>query len=456
MGQSAILYSMQRIAPACVLAVAVAALGCGGAAAAPADASVDAVVDVLVDVPLGVETAALDSGAPEAALEAGFACALPPAAVDSRVDGGFGCTASPAYTVNGSDVCSSSQYAYGCYGATAPDSLQCQEFTVPNPPDTTFYCCPCVIPTCTQPLDAGCAQPNLAGCPRPSALPRPCASGTPPSRSRTARSTAGRTWPGAGTARRQLHVLLRAVHRRPDGGLLFAGPWRRRGHHLPRGPHGLHAADVVHHAHEVLRADRRRRSGKRQLMGDRRAAKSRARSRLITSAATLLVACNPQQGGSDGGGLSDASRDGSASADAQGASTASCTGGGGLSSVWPLGPVLVPASLQTDAQGNVYVAGSFQGSATIGGITLVASGPVDMFLAKLGPTGKVLSAARYGASGAYADPGAGHRSQCSWGRVPVRLLQPDHRLRWNHTAADCHHGRRLRREVRCERSGRVE
>jgi hypothetical protein len=98
-------------------------------------------------------------------VEAGFACALPPAAVDSRVDGGFGCTAGPAYTVNGSDVCSSSQYAYGCYGATAPDSLQCQEFAIPNPPDTTFYCCPCVIPTCTQPLDAGCAQPNLANCP---------------------------------------------------------------------------------------------------------------------------------------------------------------------------------------------------------------------------------------------------------------------------------------------------
>lgn len=143
------------------------ASSCGGGPPAAVDAAHDASVDVRPDVEIASPDAD-DAGPPpstDAAVEAGFACALPPAAVDSRVDGGFGCTASPAYTVNGNDVCSSGQYAYGCYGAQAPASLQCNEFSVPNPPDTTFYCCPCVIPTCTQPLNAGCAQPNLAGCP---------------------------------------------------------------------------------------------------------------------------------------------------------------------------------------------------------------------------------------------------------------------------------------------------
>ncbi len=53
-----------------------------------------------------------------------------------------------------------------------------------------------------------------------------------------------------------------------------------------------------------------------------------------------------------------------------------------------------------DVSGNIYVTGSFQGTATFGSITLMNSGGTDIFIAKLNPQGQYLWAVKAGGSGA--------------------------------------------------------
>jgi hypothetical protein len=67
---------------------------------------------------------------------------------------------------------------------------------------------------------------------------------------------------------------------------------------------------------------------------------------------------------------------------------------------------MTPAALASDAQGNVYVAGLFTGTVTVGATTLTASGANDMFLVVFDPHGNVVRAARYG-SDFYDDPSPG-------------------------------------------------
>jgi hypothetical protein len=57
-----------------------------------------------------------------------------------------------------------------------------------------------------------------------------------------------------------------------------------------------------------------------------------------------------------------------------------------------------------DSAGNVYVAGSFKGTVSIGSKMLTATGAVDFFLAKLDPTGTVVFAQGFGAPKEYQDP----------------------------------------------------
>lgn len=57
------------------------------------------------------------------------------------------------------------------------------------------------------------------------------------------------------------------------------------------------------------------------------------------------------------------------------------------------------ARLAVDAQGNVLVGGTFEGSLRIGGETLVSAGDSDVFLARLSPAGAVLWARRFGGAG---------------------------------------------------------
>lgn len=54
------------------------------------------------------------------------------------------------------------------------------------------------------------------------------------------------------------------------------------------------------------------------------------------------------------------------------------------------------AKLAVDAQGNVLVGGTFEGSLRVGGETLVSAGDSDVFLARLSPAGAVLWARRFG------------------------------------------------------------
>jgi hypothetical protein len=55
--------------------------------------------------------------------------------------------------------------------------------------------------------------------------------------------------------------------------------------------------------------------------------------------------------------------------------------------------------IAADALGNVYVTGYFEGSLDFGGTVLTSAGGTDAFLAKLDPSGAVLWAKRFGASG---------------------------------------------------------
>ncbi|MRG91605.1 SBBP repeat-containing protein [Polyangium spumosum] len=53
-------------------------------------------------------------------------------------------------------------------------------------------------------------------------------------------------------------------------------------------------------------------------------------------------------------------------------------------------------SVSTDAQGNILLAGAFQGAMNLGGNMLTSGGKEDAFVAKLSPTGQVLWAKRFG------------------------------------------------------------
>jgi chitodextrinase len=60
------------------------------------------------------------------------------------------------------------------------------------------------------------------------------------------------------------------------------------------------------------------------------------------------------------------------------------------------------SAMATDAAGNVYVAGAFRGTMTVGGTTLVAHGDNDFFLAKWTPGGTLSWVKGYGATAAEA------------------------------------------------------
>jgi hypothetical protein len=53
-------------------------------------------------------------------------------------------------------------------------------------------------------------------------------------------------------------------------------------------------------------------------------------------------------------------------------------------------------AVATDPQGNVYVAGTFQGQAQFGGVTLTSAGDDDAFVAKYSPSGVLQWAQRMG------------------------------------------------------------
>src|SRR5512136_3167261 len=55
-----------------------------------------------------------------------------------------------------------------------------------------------------------------------------------------------------------------------------------------------------------------------------------------------------------------------------------------------------PLVMGTDASGNAYLAGRFQGTATFGSNTLVSAGPADMFVSKYDSEGQALWARRIG------------------------------------------------------------
>jgi len=56
-------------------------------------------------------------------------------------------------------------------------------------------------------------------------------------------------------------------------------------------------------------------------------------------------------------------------------------------------------ALSTDAGGNVFVIGSFEGTANFGGANLTSSGQRDVFVAKYGPSGQHLWSKKFGGSG---------------------------------------------------------
>lgn len=57
------------------------------------------------------------------------------------------------------------------------------------------------------------------------------------------------------------------------------------------------------------------------------------------------------------------------------------------------------SGVQTDASGNVWIAGFFAGQLLLGDVTLTASGQTDLFLAKFSPQGNLLWAVRQGLQG---------------------------------------------------------
>ncbi len=79
-------------------------------------------------------------------------------------------------------------------------------------------------------------------------------------------------------------------------------------------------------------------------------------------------------------------------------SVASCDAGIlSLQAVWPMPSTNGwPWAIAVDGLGNVYAAGSFEGSASFGTVVLTSNGPEDMFLAKFDSTGAVVYANNYG------------------------------------------------------------
>jgi hypothetical protein len=122
-------------------------------------------------------------------------------------------------------------------------------------------------------------------------------------------------------------------------------------------------------------------------------------------------------GSSDSGSGSGGSGSGSGSGSSSGSSSGGSTDGGRLAcdsggplvleAVWEL-PTVTPSGVAFDAQGDVYVAGIFNGTATFGTTTLTAPtapGTENMFLVKYDAGGNVLFAKGYGTStGIYINP----------------------------------------------------
>ena len=79
-------------------------------------------------------------------------------------------------------------------------------------------------------------------------------------------------------------------------------------------------------------------------------------------------------------------------------SVASCDAGIlSLQAVWPMPSTNGwPWAIAVDGLGNVYAAGSFEGSASFGNVVLTSNGPEDMFLAKFDSTGALVYANHYG------------------------------------------------------------
>jgi hypothetical protein len=98
----------------------------------------------------------------------------------------------------------------------------------------------------------------------------------------------------------------------------------------------------------------------------------------------------PASAGSDGGPGADGSPD---APDGLAACASNILS---LQALWPLPSPLTTSAVAVDGQGNVYLAGSFQGSAAFGPVTLTSAGRQDMFVAKFDPTGAVVYAHRYG------------------------------------------------------------
>lgn len=65
------------------------------------------------------------------------------------------------------------------------------------------------------------------------------------------------------------------------------------------------------------------------------------------------------------------------------------------------------AQLAVDPSGNVFIAGCFNGTLTVGPVPLVSAGDTDLFLAKLGPDGQPLWSKQYGDAGYQCYPGSG-------------------------------------------------
>jgi len=131
----------------------------------------------------------------------------------------------------------------------------------------------------------------------------------------------------------------------------------------------------------------------------------------IGAAAAIVAACGGE-GGSEAGGSGGASASSTGEGGLGGIFGASSSGTGG--SMVPCDPP-VPnggepnfaksygdaasqsaVAVNVDKSGNILLAGSFQGSMTLGPVTLTSAGKEDVFIAKLTPSGEVMWAKNFG------------------------------------------------------------